>query len=229
MSGWNQFSKKSSASGEYWLTVSDLMAALMVIFLFVSIAFMERVTRIVVAWDKTQEVIFEELSHNLMDRIEEWNAEFDQRNLTIRFKDPDTLFKQGHSTLSPKFEGYLTDFCPLYFEVADQFVDKIEEIRIEGHTSLEWNHDTPENDAFFHNMRLSQSRTRAVMMFCLSLPEAQQYSWLKSKIRAVGMSSSQFYRGQVDKVDESSARRVEFRIKTEADQVMAELMQGLKG
>ena len=82
MKNWSGFfGKKTSSSGEYWLTVSDLMAALMVIFLFITIAFMQRVLKVVVAWEDTQEQIFEELVNRFESSMDDWNAEFDKERL----------------------------------------------------------------------------------------------------------------------------------------------------
>lgn len=225
MSSWSSFFKRpSSGGGDYWLTVSDLMAALMVIFLFISIAFMLRVMKVVVAWDETQEVIFEELVHQFQDNLEEWNAEFEKERLIIRFKDPETLFQRGEAILQPAFKEILSEFCPKYFAIVDGVMTEIDEVRIEGHTSPEWNAGTPERTAFFNNMRLSQSRTRAVMEYCLSLPESGDFDWLTTYTRAVGMSSSSLMFEDDGTIDYEGSRRVEFRIKTKAEERISSIL-----
>lgn len=229
MSSWNQFFRTGrGGSGEYWLTVSDLMAALMVIFLFISIAFMQRVMRVVVAWNETQEQIFEELTNQFQDNLEEWNAEFDEEKLIIRFRDPETLFNQGQATLRPEFERILGEFCPRYFSILDDYTGEIEEVRIEGHTSPEWNVFTPSNEAFYNNMQLSQARTRSVLEHCFELDGSSDFSWLPSKIRAVGMSSSDLMLNDDGEPDFQASRRVEFRIRTRAEERIASILGGLQ-
>ena len=227
MSSWNSFfKKKNSTSGEYWLTVSDLMAALMVIFLFITVAFMQRVMKVVVAWEDTQEQIFQELVNSFENNLDDWNAEFDKEHLIIRFKDPETLFDQGKYTLKPSFKGVLSEFCPKYFEILDAFVPEIEEIRIEGHTSSEWNIGDNAEYAFFQNMRLSQSRTRAVLEYCFTLEDSYQFSWLPLYTRAVGMSSAQIVQDDDGIEDVDASRRVEFRIRTRAEERIASILGG---
>jgi len=229
MKSWsNFFGKKSGSSGEYWLTVSDLMAALMVIFLFITIAFMQRVLKVVVAWEDTQEQIFEELVNRFESSMDDWNAEFDKERLTIRFKDPDTLFEVGRANLNPRFKVVLNDFCPKYFEILDNYVSEIDEIRIEGHTSPEWTKEVTGQQAYFHNMKLSQARTRVVLEYCFTLPDSPQYGWLPSITRAVGMSSAHLAFDEQGELDYDASRRVEFRIKTKAEERIASILGAWK-
>ncbi|SEA20557.1 OmpA/MotB family protein [Microbulbifer marinus] len=226
MQSWNRFVRSGKTSGEYWLTVSDLMAALMVIFLFIAIAFMMRVQKVVVAWQETETDIIRQLSQQFERNLEDWNAEFDRERLTIRFNDPETLFEQGKSALKPAFKGILDQFCPKYFAILDNYIGDLDEVRIEGHTSPEWNEDTSSTDAFFNNMRLSQSRTRAVMEYCFRQDESRQYGWLHSLTRSVGMSSAQLQENDEGQVDYERSRRVEFRIKTKAEERIASILRG---
>ena len=229
MKSWSSFfGKKSGSSGEYWLTVSDLMAALMVIFLFITIAFMQRVLKVVVAWEDTQEQIFEELVNRFESSMDDWNAEFDKERLTIRFKDPDTLFEVGRANLNPRFKVVLNDFCPKYFEILDNYVGEIDEIRIEGHTSPEWTQDVIGQQAYFLNMKLSQARTRVVLEYCFTMPESDQYSWLPAITRAVGMSSAHLAYDDKGNLDYDASRRVEFRIKTKAEERIASILGAWK-
>ena len=75
------------------------------------------------------------------------------------------LFSSGSAELQPKFKEILNDFFPRYVAILsnEKYVNDIEEIRIEGHTSSEWRVEVPAEQAYFNNMELSQNRTRKVL------------------------------------------------------------------
>ena len=109
-------------------------------------------------------------------------------------------FNVGSSKLTPEFQKTLKNFLPKYLKsINDQYEkdpDSIKEIRIEGHTSSEWEQINENNatslsddEKYIKNMELSQSRTREIINFALSLPELQPYHKLiKEKLTANGLS-----------------------------------------
>lgn len=129
------------------------------------------------------------------------------------------LFAQGSSSLTSKFQNILDNFSPRYLGVLDQFKSDIQEIRIEGHTSSHWNNDTSADEAYFNNMALSQSRTRAVLHYIVGLDVVQKIyvNWVKSYIAAVGYSSSKLVFDAYGNEDEAKSRRVSFRVITNAE------------
>ena len=99
------------------------------------------------------------------------------------------------------------------------FNDNIQEIRIEGHTSTLWNKDTSIENAYFFNMRLSQSRTRSVLQYAIgihTIPK-DQYEWVKKHVAAVGYSSSKLVYQEDGLEDQKKSRRVSFRVLTNAE------------
>lgn len=107
----------------------------------------------------------------------------------------------------------------------DQYKPIIQEIKIEGHTSSRWNHDSSDYEAYFNNMRLSQSRTRAVLGYVMKLDDvrAQHYGWVKNNVAAVGYSSSKaVVKDGVE--DEKRSRRVSFRIITNAEEQILKIL-----
>ena len=76
-------------------------------------------------------------------------------------------------------------------------------------------------------MELSQDRTRNVLMHLINLEETQQYKdWLISKITANGMSYSQMIFDEQGNEDKEKSRRVEFRIVTNSDEIINEIIEG---
>mgnify|MGYP006108269541 FL=1 len=88
-------------------------------------------------------------------------------------------------------------------------------MRIEGHTSSEWNKDSSDEEAYFKNMRLSQGRTRSVLSYLYSLVP-KETPWIKRNIAAVGFSSSRLIMTEQGIEDTEKSRRVSFRAITNA-------------
>ena len=224
--------------GSHWLSVSDLMAGLMMIFLFIAISYMrhvqeqrekielerDQIKQVAVAWNDTVDAIYAALKSEFSADLPRWNAELDRETLTFRFKEPDVLFDRNRSDIKPEFQQILDDFFPRYLATLDYFQTSIDEIRIEGHTSSEWNTTNSTTGAYFENMRLSQERTRSVLEYCYLLPASRQYSWLKSVLAAVGLSSSRLIMAK-GKEDRERSRRVEFKVKTNVEMRMVEIIE----
>ena len=210
--------------GEQWAPVSDLMAALMLIFMFIAIVFIRTV---VAAKDVHREEcvkIHQLLKAEFGPDFADWDVEL-LEDLTIRFRNPEVLFEVGEAEIRPKFEGILRDFFPRYMRAVVSHRDDIREIRIEGHTSSEFG-GLPESAAYIPNMELSQERTRAILRLVLELPESPEYSeWAKPHITANGLSSSHLLNARGKLVakagggeDPVLSRRVEFRLLTSSCQ-----------
>jgi outer membrane protein OmpA-like peptidoglycan-associated protein len=225
--GASLFARREKESGGHWLSVSDLMAGLMMIFLFIAIIYMREVQKVIVVADETHQRIYLALYDEFKDDLPEWNAEIDQETMTFRFNEPDVLFDQGGAELKLEFERILSDFFPRYVGVLGQFKGDIDEVRIEGHTSSEWRNEKDKQTAYFRNMELSQDRTRNVLEYCVSRESVQNGGdWINQKIAAVGLSSTKLI---IDDgiEDRQRSRRVEFRVKTNFEQRIIE--ETLKG
>ena len=205
-----------------WLSVSDLMAGLMIVFLFIAVVYIRplaeirnKITEIAVSWQNAEVEIYEALEREFRDDLPRWDAEIDRVTLRVRFKSPDILFERGKSLIRPEFVEILADFFPRYVAVLKAFRDSLEEIRIEGHTSSIWNRDVPAEEAYFRNMALSQARTRAVLRNVLSLSAIDSdRAWVRPLLTANGLSSSQLILTSEGLEDRERSRRVEFRVRT---------------
>jgi len=215
-------SKIHHENGEHWLSVSDLMAGLMMVFLFIAIVFMlktqkdnEKIKDVAVAYQENQVAIYEALESEFKNDLDKWGAEIDKETLSFNFQSPDVLFGNNETKLHTAYKNILNDFFPRYVEVLKPFRESLDEIRIEGHTSSAGLRGSSEQDAYFYNMKLSQDRTRSVLEYGYGLmPE--EATWIKANIAAVGFSSSRLV--EVNGVeDPKKSRRVSFRAITNAD------------
>lgn len=208
------FGLRTQETEEHWVSISDVMAGLMVIFLFIAISYMvnanrktERLTGLRVKIENllgAYKNLQAELSEDLQEEFEEsptkrrlfrikWRGYLDKESLSIRFGKP---FTQGEATVPDAFKNVLRDFFPRYVAILTkhEYRDNIAEIRIEGHTSSEWLLQVARDEAYINNMELSQNRARNVLRYVLHIghPEVvQNREWLKKKLTANGLSSSQ--------------------------------------
>jgi len=225
----------------HWLSVSDLMAGLMMVFLFISIALMrnaflerdkvqvekDKIKEIAVAYQQNQVAIYDALMLEFKRDLDNWGAEIDQNTLSFVFKSPDVLFARGDITIRPKFKTILNNFFPRYLAVLLRFQQSIDEVRIEGHTSSVWNHTSSEDEAYFKNMWLSQGRTRSVLQYVYSLKTIEQHqSWIKKHLAAVGFSSSRLIieNGQENR---ERSRRVSFRVITNSETKIRQIIESV--
>ncbi len=217
---------------EQWISMSDLMAGLMMVFMLISIAFMlnqQKITAevkdVAKSYRDIQGKLHEQLLAEFKNDLPVWDAEIDPATLEFRFKSPEVLFGTGEIHLRPQFKSILDDFFPRYLKVINEFRDNITDIRIEGHTSSVWNQHTSTDMAYFLNMELSQGRTRSVLNHVYNIPAVEaDRDWIKSKFSAVGYSSSQLVmvNGQED---QERSRRVSFRVLTNAEEQLRKILE----
>lgn len=220
---------------EHWISIADIMAGLMVIFLLIAITYIRpiveiqsKVREIVVAWKNSEVEIHQALHEEFQNDLPKWHAELDRTTLSIRFKSPEVLFDSGTANLKLEFKSILDNFFPRYLNVLHAFGEAISEIRIEGHTSSEWEGAATENEAYFNNMALSQARTRSVLEYSLGLPLHDSLkNWAQEQLTANGLSSSQLIFSD-QKEDKSRSRRVEFRVRTNAKEQIVRVLETIE-
>ena len=217
--------KPAEQQGEHWVSMSDLMAGLMMVFLLIAIAFMQyikverdKIKEVAVTYQNSQVALYEALENEFREDLKLWDADIDQTTLEFRFNSPDVLFDTGKIDLKPQFKNVLINFFPRYLGVIKRFKDNISEIRIEGHTSTVWNTFSSDDEAYFNNMELSQGRTRAVLQYVYLLPKiADDRNWIKKKFAAVGYSSAHIILDSYGNEDKEKSRRVSFKVMTNAE------------
>jgi len=228
----------SNRQEDQWISVSDLMTGLMIIFLFISISYFRNIQidrddirKIAYTWKETQDLVYESLKNELGDDLKNWNATLKRETLSVSFPEA-VAFRKSESSVRPEFQLILNKFFPKFLKVLSNHKDKIIEIRIEGHTSSEWNKYTTELDAYFKNMELSQNRTRKVLKHVLGQPGLyNKHKWSKNLITANGLSSSKaikYIKNNKVYEDRKRSRRVEFRVVTESKELIQEIIRESK-
>jgi outer membrane protein OmpA-like peptidoglycan-associated protein len=206
------------------LSIGDLMAALLLIFvLLLSATLLNLQERAEMAenYKDVKKEIYDELIKEFKDDLKDWNANIDEKDLLIRFSGPRVEFDFGNSEVKPQFKEILSDFFPRYVRIITltKFKDNIEEIRIEGHTD--------NKGTYFNNMELSQNRTRSVLNFVLENTnyEPSEKSWIQLNLTANGLSYSKPIADNDTEQGQKKNRRVEFRIRTNAEKQIDEMLK----
>jgi len=227
----------SSHQEAQWISLSDLMTGLMMLFMLIAVAFMLKVQadaakprNEAAQYKQVRRELYRDLDAEFRDRLAAWNAVFTE-DLILTFQGPEVLFDTGKADLKPRFRQILQDFFPRYTKIIalPKYKDSIQEIRIEGHTSSDWNGAAGTEDAYFQNMELSQDRTRSTLRFLLKLPDVQKdIGWLRSNVTANGLSSSHLRLKPDGTEDADRSKRVEFRILTNADAKIDKILEAAR-
>lgn len=223
------------------MSVSDLMTGLMVIFLFVAIAYMIQVNEnqtVLTDYVETKNQLHEKLVNEFAGDTAKWQMQVG-KDLSMKFNNPQVLFATGSYQLTDSFKIILDQFIPRYLGILlkDTTLHKnIQEIRIEGHTD---NVPAPQfgSDPFMANIKLSQLRSYSVLEYIKNMPSYQKYSEEeKNKLEFWFTSNGLSYGKAVDSegnyiaisgnpIDLDKSRRVEFRIVTTGDEVLEKFVK----
>ncbi|MDB4824465.1 OmpA family protein [Saprospiraceae bacterium] len=209
----------------FGLSVGDLMAALLLIFVLLLMATLlklqkerENVMEVAKEHLETKQNIYEDLNSEFIGYLKDGTVSIDSNTLMMRFISPKVEFASGEDDLNPYFKTLLNDFFPRYITILEKYKKDLREIRIEGHTDTDyiWRGI----NEYFYNMELSQNRTRSALSHCLRMiyKDTSTYSWVKPLITANGLSSSKLILDKNGNEDSNASRRVEFRIRTNAEE-----------
>ena len=218
-----------------WLSVSDLMTGLMVIFLFVAIAYISRVQKnqsVLTDYIETKNELHNKLVKEFASDTLKWQMSIG-KDLTMKFKEPTVLFSSGSSQLTPRFKKILDEFLPRYFNILlnDSLRNNIQEIRIEGHTD-----DIPmpsyHSDPYIANAILSQERALSVVKYFRTMSIFNAYTNKQKQLLEYWFTASGLSYGKAldsdgnyiitsgKLINRDYSRRVEFRIVTSGDEIL---------
>lgn len=229
----------SSRQTSNWISLSDMMTGLMLIFMLIAILTISQVVaeqeqrqELLDEFDVSQAEIYQELENTFGRKSDEWGIEI-TRDLVIKFNNPDLLFDTDAATLKPEYKAILDEFTPLYLSIVNkpQYADKIKEIRIEGHTA----DYTDTHPTYMSTVELSQARANSVLAYMRDTgaftgltPESKDK--LTFWLSANGLGNGRALDSNGEYVYESAngaspkSRRVEFRIVTNSDELVQQII-----
>ena len=230
-----------SYSGSEWISISDMMAGVMMIFLLIAVSYMVVISKtekqlalqnaelkelnrqmsdIAKTHENLQLALHKDLVTEFSKYLESWNAEIDTDN-TVRFREPEILFDQGKKEVKTRFQEILDDFFPRYIHILTQekYRQDIDEIRIEGHTSMEWQNAKTLESRYLGNAELSQARALEVLKYCFSQTSINaDKEWLVKVLRANGLSFAKPLETP------ELSRRVEFKVLTKSNEKIMNIL-----
>jgi outer membrane protein OmpA-like peptidoglycan-associated protein len=231
---------KKNNTDNSWMSFSDIMTGLMVIFLFISISYIVEIQKKQKEYDNifenyidTKTALHRELDSVFRDDFNRWKVELDSSDLSIKFTNPEVLFASGQTTIRPYFAEILDIFMPRYFDILlqDKYKNRIAEIRIEGHTDIV---HAPQFDIdpYIGNIKLSQLRSAEVLKYFRNMPyyrtlpdstEQKMQFWLTANGLSYGRTlddDNNLTNDSHKPINNTNSRRVEFKIVTKSDSLV---------
>lgn len=221
-----------------WISLSDMMTSLMLIFLLIAVAFMYQIeleqqkkNKVLVEYNESKETLYLELKNRFEQKEQDWWMEID-KDLEINFNKQDIEFDADSYELKESFKDILKDFIPAYLTIINdsKYSNRIEEIRIEWHTGF------CRDDEYEECLILSQRRSNSVLLYLTSTPAFQKLSqvdkdklqfWMTSNGMAdwklLDDNGDYIYSSKKQRNDQKS-RRVEFKIITNSDSVIGNII-----
>lgn len=212
-----------------WISISDMMSGLMLVFLFIAISFMVKVEAqmqemkdVAIEYRDTKVNLNEALFEEFENDLKSWDASITKDN-SIIFSSEEVLFEVSKSKINNKFKVVLQDFFSRYIKIltTPEYKNEILELRVEGHTSDSWSNATSKEEIYLKNMQLSQDRAYEVLSFCYSLEKqtiVENRIWLEKHFRANGMAFSKLK-------DAEKSRRVEFTIQMKSEDSVYKILK----
>ena len=220
------FIKSGASQEEQWISVSDMMAGLMMIFLFISIIYIQNISKYFDEVSNVNDEICSDLEREFSRDTNRWDMSICENGLLISFEN-DSNFETNSAVLSDEFKVVLIDFFPRLMDVIRKYEESISELRIEGHTDSSIRRYDDELSGYIFNTKLSQERSRNVMDFSLNLDEiksnVEYLNWSYAHVTAHGMSSSKGIFTEDGFYNYDASRRVEFRLRTKAEDRLMDL------
>ena len=237
-------SNKNSEKLNFWLSYSDMMAALLLVFILIlSCTLLEtRATyeakqaelaekEKIIASQQSQIDTIVGVRGDLVDALSTefsgnaLSVKVDAQSGTISF-DSTLLFGFDDDQLQDQGKAFLDQFLPKYFSVllSEDFSPYVAEIIIEGHTDTD--------GSYMYNLQLSQNRAFAVASYCLEnsnhILTDNQLEKLRILLTANGRSWSSPIYNNDGSVNMDASRRVEIKFRLKDEEMMGQIASMLE-
>jgi len=221
-----------------WISMSDMMTWLMLIFLLIAVAFMYQIQlkqkekdKILVNYNESNLKLYNELKNSFSDKEKKWWMKINT-DLEINFNKDDINFETDSYIIHTNFKNILKDFIPKYLSIINnnKYNNKIKEIKILWHTweCLDFEYE--------ECLILSQRRANSVLIY---LQKTNAFKSLKQEDKdklnfwftanwmwdwkLLDKNWEYIYFTKNEK-DDKKSRRVEFKIITNSDSVIKNII-----
>ena len=199
----------------FWVTMSDLMLGLAIIFITLFVLSMTGFNQKTVQQQKMKMDIATKIEQEL--KKQNINAQVDK--MTGDLKIPSSaLFEVNSFVLKPEGKQFLDKLTPIYVNTIfsnEKFSKNIQSIIIQGHTdSQTFAGVTSVNEQFVRNMDLSTKRANSVASYMLEGRYKPQYNaGFRKMITVEGRSFNDPILNKKGEEDMVQSRRVEIKLK----------------
>jgi len=229
-----------------WLSISDMMTWLMLVFLLIAVAFMYQVQlkqkelemkqeekkKILVEYNESNISLYNKLKTSFNEKEKKWWMNIGS-DLTIKFNKEDISFEPDQYILREKFRSILDDFIPSYLKIIndEKYKNQIKEIKIEWHAGSCLDYEYAEC------LILSQKRANSVLLHLLNSESFKKLDnkdkeKLKFWFTANWMSNWKnvdsdwkFVYETNNEIDTEKSRRVAFRIITNSEDLIKRIIE----
>jgi outer membrane protein OmpA-like peptidoglycan-associated protein len=248
------FKKETKSEETTWLSLSDMMTVLMVLFMILAIFIalnatktLSKVIGVVDLFIESENKLCEELKDELFTRFNKNDLKISCEPIRITFINEKYKFGHDKHELNEDFKGTLRKFFPIYLDIINDWklvniqgetidlAPMIDEVRIEGHTDSAGAPGTSINSKYIYNMGLSQRRSKEVLNFVFNLESLKNRSkWMRDTMTANGLSFSRrlntneeiFDDNDKNQIeDKKASRRIEIKLRTKARELIKQLRE----
>jgi chemotaxis protein MotB len=223
--------KKSDEEVTYWLSFSDVMSSLLIIFLLLFVYKILDYNQEIKNYNQalaSKEAKIQELSNvrrKIIERLLEQfgeNIQIDKNTGAIKLRS-EVLFDYNKSDLKAEGEAFMTQFMPKYLEVLlgdKEIKDSLSRIIVEGHTDNEGD--------YLYNLELSQDRALSVVKYIISDNVNKRYlNDVEQYVSAIGRSKADLIKKN-DVVLPAESRRVEFKFQLKDEDTIKAILNEIK-
>jgi len=226
------FKKINKSEETTWLSLSDMMTVLMVLFMILAIFIALNATNTVnsimtpiSSFINNENKLCQKLKEELYSNFTKNDLKIACEPIRITFINEKYKFQHNKHELNKDFKETLKKFFPIYLEIINDWhyinldgekIDLsslIDEVRIEGHTDSAGKPGTSTNSKYIYNMGLSQRRSKEVLNFVFNkkeLPSLRpKYKWMRETLTANGLSFSRRLNTNLDLFDEDDINQSE--------------------
>ncbi len=199
----------------FWVTMSDLMLGLAIIFITLFVLAMTGFNQKSVQ----QQRVKMEVAKKIESELQKQHIDAKVDRMTGDLKIPSSaLFEVNSYVLKPEGKQFLDKLTPIYVNTifsSKKLVDNIDSIIIVGHTdSQAFAGLTNINDQFVYNMDLSTKRANSVAAYMLEGKYKPEYNeGFRHMITVEGRSFNDLILDDQGKEDMAKSRRVEIKLK----------------
>lgn len=202
----------------FWITMSDLLLGLMIIFLTLFIMSIVGFSQSKFA-EKSAQI---SLAETMADKFSKNNVKVNVDKISGLVKISDLeLFDTGSYKLSSNGKKYLDKFFPIYIDTIfsnPEMSDKVENIVIEGHTDSQMFKGLKSQDEqYIKNLELSTLRANAIASYVFKTNYDKKYSERLRKVLIVEGKSNTSPVIVNGKEDLNKSRRVELKIRMKSN------------